>query len=231
MELRIEVRKVMLALYLTIGALLVLHVTENYLRLVRGHRQLLGLVGSFDMNWENNIPTFFSVSLLLACAALLFAVAAIPEHAARNRKYWRWLSLVFLLLALDEMASLHELWTDWIHWIVPMGGPFYFAWVIPAGLGVVVVGLLYLRFVLRLPVRTRWLTIASGALYVGGAMGMEMVGGSYLWANDEDSNFTYALIVAAEETIEMCGSSLYVYTLLDYLRSSLPAARFGIRVA
>jgi hypothetical protein len=173
------------------------------------------------MNFENNIPTFFAGFLLLCCAGLLLTVSGRPDHSPRDQAYWRWLALIFLLLALDEQASLHELWMGWINHFVPTHGPFYFAWVVPYGLGVLAIGILYLRFVLRLPEPTKWLTIASGALYLGGALGAEMLGGWYLSRNGEELDFFYATLVACEETLEMSGLILFIYTLLDYLRAGV----------
>ena len=125
---------------------------------------MLGLIDTFDVNIENNVPTFFSTFLLVSCAALLAVIANQPAVARREAAYWRWLCLIFLFLALDEDASLHELLIEPMKRHLPLDGPLFFAWVIPYGLAVLVVGLLFLKFVLRLPARTRRLVIVAVTL-------------------------------------------------------------------
>jgi hypothetical protein len=190
-------------------------------RYVLGHGQLLGLIDTFDVNAENNVPTFFSAFLLLSCAALLAVVARRPDLAPRDARYWSWLGLIFLFLALDEDASIHELFIEPIRYSLQLDGLLYFAWVLPYGLALLVIGLLYLRFVFRLPERTRRLTIAAGGLYLAGALVFEMIGGWYLSDYSGEIDFPYLIIVAGEEFLEMCGSILFLYTLLDFLGDGL----------
>ena len=69
------------------------------------------------------------------------------------------------------------------------------------------------------------LFIIAGCLYVSGALGMEMVGGNYRdMVGEVDLN--YGLITSFEETLEMAGIILFIYGLLDYLRSLSNKIRF-----
>jgi hypothetical protein len=111
-----------------------------------------------------------------------------------------------------------------------LAGPFLFAWVIPYGCAVVVIGFLYLRFVLRQPARTRRLIVAAGSVYLAGALGFELIGGWYLSRHDEIENFNYLLLVAAEEFLEMVGSVLFIYALLDFLGNQLQGGPLRILI-
>jgi hypothetical protein len=74
----------------------------------------------------------------------------------------------------------------------------------------------YLRFVLHLspPVRDR--VIVAGSLYVGGALGMEMVG-AYYASTISTETIRYALSALIEETMEMLGIVLFIHGLLIQL--------------
>ncbi len=121
-------------------------------------------------------------------------------------------------MAIDEDASLHELLIEPVRDLLPVAGPLYFAWVIPYGLAVLAIGVLYLRFVWSLTVRTRGLFIGAGSLYLAGALGFESVGGWYFSRHGDIEDLPYSLLVATEEFLEMSGVILFIYALLDYLR-------------
>jgi hypothetical protein len=230
MDFQLDARTFVRVLAGIAAALLALHLAETTLYYVLGHRRLMGLVGTFNMNYENNIPTFFSACLLLVGSLTILLASGRPGLTTRDARYWRWLALIFLLLALDEDAALHELWIEPLHALFPLGGPLYFAWVIPYGIGLVVIALLYLRFVLRLPAPTGQLVLLAGTLYVSGAFGLELVGGWYLSRHDESADYTYSLLIAAEESLEMCGSILLIHALLGYVRSGLGDAPVRLRI-
>jgi hypothetical protein len=168
--------------------------------------------------------------MLVACAALLAVIARHSAVVDGGATYWKWLAILFLFLAVDEDASLHELLIEPLRERLPMAGPLYFAWVVPYGLAVLVVGLVYLRFVRSLPVRTRRLFVAAGSIYLAGALGFEFAGGWYLSREEASEDFLYSLLVAVEELLEMSGIVLFIYALLDHLRQRLGGAALRIRI-
>jgi hypothetical protein len=230
MEFRIDARKVAWSLFVVAVLLIAAHIGGMTSRYVLGHGQLFGLIDTFDVNIENNVPTFFSTFLLVTSAALLAVIAFQPAVAGREAAYWRWLCLIFLFLAVDEDASLHELLIDPMKVYLPLHGLLFFAWVVPYGLAVLFVGLLYLRFVLGLPARTRRLVIAAGSLYLAGVIGFELIGGWYLSEYGESENMPYSLLVAGEEFLEMSGVILFIYALLDYLADQLQGGPLRIHI-
>jgi hypothetical protein len=97
------------------------------------------------------------------------------------------------------------------------GGPFHYAWSVLGVVFVLAFALVYLPFVLRLESSTRRLFIVSGGLYVGGALGMELVQG---WHDGlYGINGTTALITTVEEVLEMLGIVVFIYALLSRLGS------------
>lgn len=213
----ISPRKVLSLLLAVIGVLVLASLATQVLRFHLGHDYAKGLVPAFFVDRENNVPTWFSTILLFLCAILLAVIAA-ARHAAGDRfaRHWTVLAGGFVLMSLDEAAGIHELLIQPMRQTLEAGGAFYFSWII-AGMGLVaLLGLYFLRFVIELEVRWRRLFLAAAALYLGGALGLEMVGGAWVDARGFD-NFTYTLIALAEETLEMLGASLFVYGLLAFI--------------
>jgi hypothetical protein len=97
-------------------------------------------------------------------------------------------------------------------------GLFYFVWVIPGAIFVLVTALNYFKFLLHLPSKTRYLFIAAGGIYIGGALAMEMVGGYYADLAGQ-RNLIYGTIATTEEIFEMVGVLIFIYALLAYIGS------------
>lgn len=177
------------------------------------------LARRFDLDIEHNIPSWFASGALLAAAVLLGAIT----HAAwqqRSRFRWHWTALVgmFVCLSIDEATSLHEMVMAVLHSRFDLHGLLFFAWVIPAGIAVGIVGLLYMRFLGHLPARTRQLFVLAAVVYVGAALGLEAVGGKVVEVHGFES-VRYSLLMLIEEILELLGIALFLYALLDYLRA------------
>jgi len=186
------------------------------------------LIWLFDLDTERNLPAFYSAALL-ALASGLLVVAAALERSGKQRPYWGVLAGGFVLMAYDEWTARHE---QLIEPVREMLGKwdyaiFYFAWVVPAILLIVLVGVAFAGFLGRLPRATRVRFLAAGGLYLGGAVGMEMVG-SYHYAAYGD-NLTQAMIAVVEETMEMSGAIYFVYSILRHLADQ--HADFRLRFA
>ena len=176
----------------------------------------LGPVLEFlSLSYERNLPTWYASGLLLCCA---LALAAIARHAALTgaprRRHWWGLAAAFLYLSMDESVGLHEHLSDWVH----LHGVLYFSWVVPAGVAVLALALAYLPFLAHLPVRPRRQFLVAGALYVTGALGMELPLGYWTELHGND-NLVYALIDLVEESLELLGASLFLAALVEYLEA------------
>jgi hypothetical protein len=159
------------------------------------------LLQLFELDEENNLPTWFSSFLLLNNAALLSLAAA---HATRHKIQWSILAAGFLLLSIDEVAGLHETF----HSAIDTN------WTIYAGILVLVVGAAFVPFLLALPRRTAIWFMISGATFVSGALVVE-----YLSRDMEEESLHYALAVALEEGLEMAGALLFLGVNLNRLQA------------
>ena len=190
-----------------------------------------GVANLFYVDNEQSLPTLYSSTTLLV-AALLFGILAYA-HGRGGRAYvrhWAALSVVFVLLALDEFGSMHERAIEPLRGLLDIqGGPLWFAWVIPGAIVTALLGIAFLRFFRHLPRNTRRLLWLAGTLFVGGAIGVEMISGSYSAVHGE-LNMAYVLIVTIEETLEMLGIAALVYALIAYIPVGLPNVKWGLWV-
>lgn len=200
----------------------------NFIRCFLGRGGLWGVSRLFDVDVENNIPTWYASVTLLICAGLLALITQCKrQQGDRFIKQWHWLSLIFLWMSIDEAASIHELF---IRLDVPIeaDGFFRYTWVVPAMGILIVLGLMYWKFLVTLPKLTKRLFLLAGTLYISGALVMEMIGGKYQQivgiqlpvAVANNSGFTgmgMALILTLEEALEMCGVAVFIYALLYVL--------------
>lgn len=204
------------------------------IKYVGGHDYVYGLLPLantlFNVDREQNITTLFSVFLLL-CSAVLLAVFALTKRQQRDPDLSRWAILTcgFLYLAIDEAWSFHEMLNEPVRGLLGRDNLsiFYFAWAIPAMAGVLTFALFFLGFLLRLPLTTRLSFVGAGSLYLGGAVGIEMIGGRYAEVHGLE-NLTYQLIAHAEESLEMAGIIVFIYALLRYFAEQYCEVQFPI---
>lgn len=219
--MRLSPAKIAVGMLVIVLSLLLAHTATQALRVYGGYEYQLGFQRLFNLDLENNIPSWYASSSLLLCAVLLGVIGVAKQHerALRSRQ-WFGLAAIFLYLSLDEAASLHEM-------AIPLGrklldsigvssGYLHFAWVIFGMIAFSIVGFSYLRFLRALPKTTGQLFVMAGLLYVAGALGVEMFGGMAASRGEMDTMF-YAVLVAVEEGLEMFGVVLFNYALLSYL--------------
>ena len=166
------------------------------------------LVEHLSLSYEGNVPTWFSSSLLLACA---IAAGTIARDATQWRRHWWGVAGVFGYASMDEAAEIHE----HLGGLIGTHGVLYFDWIIFAIAILGVLSLVYLRFVIALPRATRVGLIVAGTIYLGGAVGMELPLGWWTEHHGHDG-LGYALIDWVEETLEMIGATWALFALLRH---------------
>jgi hypothetical protein len=172
----------------------------------------------FDLDEEYNVPTYFSVALMLLAALLLAAIAILAGKSQHpDVSKWSMLSAGFLCMAYDEVFMVHERLIHPIRavWGKSSLGIFYYAWVIPAVVLVFFLGLYFLRFLLRLPKPTRFMFVIAAFLYLGGCIDFEFIGGWYAERNGT-AGLAYNAITTFEESLEMAGLIVFIDALLAY---------------
>jgi len=205
MDVHIDTSRLVRLLLFAAVALVVAHLAGQYSRFFLGHDVLLGLIPRFNLEMEANVPTWFS-SMLLAIASGLLAIIGVAarQERAPYARHWLLLSVVFVLLSLDETAQLHEMTLTPIRLYLGTSGLLYYAWVIPAMAFVLILAVAYLSWFLKLPRRYQSLFFASGVLYIGGAAGVELFEGR-LTESGRYLDMTYMILVTIEETLELFG--------------------------
>jgi hypothetical protein len=211
----------------------------------------------FDVGEERSIPTWFESILFLLCSTLL-AVVAVAKKQRNDRfsLHWGVLSVILLLLSLDEVASIHEAvgeqserLLNYATGITP-GGAISFFWVVPGAIFVFIVLLVYLRFLANLPQTTRRLFLFAGALFVLGALGIEMLTAQVVSSSEAISGWVESasggmigrgsasaiptilkgLQTSVEEMFEMLGLTAFVYALLAYISSYVEDVSVRVRI-
>ena len=174
----------------------------------------------FDLEGEANAPAWFSSALLLACAALLAVLAAAGRRRRGDGLAWTGLALGFAAMSLDEAAMVHEQLIEPLRNAFGFGGLLWHAWV-PVGAAVALAaGIAYARFLWRLPRRTALRFAVAGAVFLSGALALEMVGGAFIEAEGR-RNLAYAAVMTLEEVAEMAGVILFLRALLLHLRDEV----------
>ncbi|MDX2416089.1 MAG: hypothetical protein QNK19_01360 [Xanthomonadales bacterium] len=176
-------------------------------------------IAFFDLDEEESLGTWFS-TLILLLAGLLSFIQAKYSDGGHNRWHFCWwlLGIGFCILSLDEVAGFHEFVNTMVegtHWTT-----------FGAGL-VLVMGIVFLPFWLSLPKRTRVLFLIAGAIYVGGAVGVEW---GTIWHEDhgELDTLGYNLWNALEEFMEMAGIVLYIYAISAHIEACRQGARLEL---
>lgn len=166
------------------------------------------LVPKLSLSYEGNVPTWLSTVLLFSCA---LAAASIATRALTFRRHWWGVAAVAAYASLDEAAELHE----HLGGNFDLGGVLYFDWIIPAAVLVVCLAIVFWPFVRALEPATRRRLIVAAAIYLGGAVVMELPLG---WWTDRAGPDTlgYALIDWVEETMELVGASLALIALVKH---------------
>jgi hypothetical protein len=202
------------------------HILEHYLKSYESLRQFTYIFW-IEIN-DESIATWYSSFLLLFSSLLLAAISTSKKRSQdRYSRHWGILAFIFLLLSVDEVAEIHE------H-VGAMGaalatsvgyvpeGFLYFFWFVPYALFLLIVLLAFLRFLSHLPRNTLLLFLGAGAIYVGAALGIELLDSklSYLFVvQGADIERTVTVVEIMEEVLEMVGAIVFIYALLSYMGS------------
>ena len=159
----------------------------------------------FYVDFETNVPTWWSAMLLLASAA----TAGLLARAARSARDDRWpdwltLAVLFVAMAADEAASLHELLQKPLRAALGSETWLRYPLILPGLIVAVAIALRFRRFMWTIGATRRRLVI-GGAIFALGALVFEMIGG---WFAPEaiGANATYLALTTTEEALELTGA-------------------------
>lgn len=215
-RLLVTPKKIATILSAVVAVLLIANLVCIYLKFVLGKN--FQFIRTFYFNTESNIPSLYSSLAILGCAVVLYQIGSMRTEVEKGRHFnWKILAYVFLFLGVDEFISIHENLTGVTRRAFGDGaGYLHYAWVLPYVLVFVALFGYMIRFFYRLPI---WLTVQfffAGAVFVSGAVGVEMMCGKYEVVNGTTNTLTYALLATVEELLEMVGIILFMHALLRY---------------
>jgi hypothetical protein len=223
MHVTVTNRRVVLALAAIAALLTIANTAVLWIKFRWHHDSVFGLAPLFDFNREGNLPAFYSACALLLAALLFLVVGGDAwKRGEPWRRYWVGLGVIFLFLAVDEAAELHGLLSLPIRRFANASGPLLFAWVIPYLVLTLSFAAAYLRFFWGLPTRLRTLLGAAAVIYLAGAVGLEVVGGTIVSANGGLEaggldHWLHAVSYTVEEVLEMAGVLIVIDALLEYI--------------
>lgn len=232
-------------LLISLAVLVVMHLGVAFCHLVLGIRAE-AYTQLFDLDLEANLPTDFNSMLFFICAVLALFIGSNSEGALRRG--WLTLCGVFVFLGVDEGSQIHEKLMLTTLRLMNHGsisgtkfGWLYYAWVIPYGIAAVSLGLWLLRWFMALDPRLRLRMIMSGAVYVFGAIFLEMLSGKIAEGLDPSTmspaqsafmpcdlvqpgtcqlyvSPLYIAVYTLEEIFEMLGLILCINVMLGWLQ-------------
>jgi hypothetical protein len=220
---------VLQCLLAVIGVLSLGHVMVNYHRFMVAGTPPNRLYALLNMDWEGNIPTAFSALDLLLAALLLFSLSHRDSHEGGPwRTRYLGLGGLFLFLACDELFGLHERLSTTItrhahtHSRLALGTVLLALVILP------LIGVFFGRWLLALPRRLALVMLLSAAMFLAGAVGMEVVSIGYASVRGTKATLMYQMLALLEEALEMIGIALFNYALLELLCRQTPQVRLRI---
>lgn len=222
-EIRLHPSKIAKMMLLIVGVLSLAHIGQLCVYFWIDDPDVFDFVDLFDFDIEANLPSFYSALSLLYCSVLLLLSAWYHRRAQDPFvSHWYGLSFIFCLLALDEATSLHEALGNFVEeqdWFAAEG-LLYFAWVVPYGILLCVFFLAYLRFLIHLPRRYGVMFLVAGAMFVSGALGLEILSASEAEAHGTET-IRYSVLYTIEEMLEMGAIVLFAFAMMQYLEERM----------
>lgn len=178
-----------------------------------------GLTDRLNVGIDSSVPTWFASFLLFIVALLLGFIAYVKkQRRAPYVNHWGFLSLLFLYISVDEVATLRESTGVVARSFVSTSGMFYYNWVIVAIPFIIFVSLAYFKFFMNLPKHVRNLLGIGAACYVMGGLGLEMLA-ALVHSSQGVDNLFYSTVTTVEELLEMVGVIIMLYSLMLYIRT------------
>lgn len=147
MKIEFEISHIIRFLSAKAIILIILNIIMLIVYFYIGNPEQFNFLKIVDLDQEANLPTLFS-SVLLMISAFLFYLLSKKAKLLKNKnyRYWLGLSFIFVFLAFDESAKIHESLGDWTEQFVDASGYLLYPWVISYAVLVFVLGLSYFRF-------------------------------------------------------------------------------------
>jgi hypothetical protein len=170
---------------------------------------------SFHLDNEISVGTWFNSMLLLSVSAAAYWAGRSRELHA-ERRYWLPIAALFFALSADEVGAIHEHMSRTVDIRFTLPAYLRFAWVLPAACLVAALAIYFVRFVFRQERSVKKGILAAAAIYLSGALGLEMLGSHFAFTEGNGS-LGYVFACGIEELLEMCGCIRMLSATLEAL--------------
>ncbi len=230
LKFKLSIRKITIWLTIITLVLNILGAIGRGIEFLLGIEDTTEIVRLVHVAEEGNITTWFSAMLLFISSILLGLIASIEHTQIKPYvKHWSALAIVFFLMTLDEAARIHELTIEPMRSLFNASGIFHYAWVLIAIPFLIILAVVYWKFIQDLPKKTRLLFIISGVVFVSSAMGMDMVVG-YFISHNIAPRLLEPLLITVEEFGENVAIVLFIYTLLSHIKYDLKVSEINFQI-
>lgn len=169
---------------------------------------------------ESNLPTWYNSSLwftLGIVALFIYFLAKSDSHKLPKMKPALLLAIVAFSAAFDEFAQIHERLGelgDALARNLPMA--VNIKWTIPGLILAAIISISLFRFVWNLPRRARQGIFLGAAIFLTGAIAVEIF--SSFWLERFGTDAYYQVYLALEEFLEMTGVSMALASLVSVIK-------------
>lgn len=133
---------------------------------------------------------------------------------------WKLLSIIFVLLSIDEVAGFHEMTIDPMVLAYQLNGYLRFPWVILGVIFMAGFSLYYFQFLKALPKPYIKGFFCSCLIFLIGSIGLETLSAKiFISLEQSPKDLMYNLVTTLEESCEMIGIIMFINVLLSYLKS------------
>lgn len=195
--------------------LLFAHLAATVLENLFGIDEAFGLLPLFHFDAEQNLPTFYSVVLILLAACCMFAAREQSPVLYKGIRFRDMIGILLILLATDEFASIHERIGGSLALILPTDGIFHHTWLIPYLCLGALLAPLGLQWFVKESRSVQFGVALGGCIFLLGAVGLEMISGlvhSSSLSADMVARITFATSTF-EELLEMTGMLVVLITM------------------
>lgn len=210
--------RILRILLIATGTLVAAHLLMQYLNLevfYQQNGQAYELSNRFDFDDESSVPTWYAQALFLLFGVTALLCAYLEKSRALQRLFGL-MGVIALAFSIDEGAGIHEFVLQTIHvWFFADASPTKSnnAWLLVLPL-VMLAGLWFLIKIWKLlPLRTITLFVIAGGLFFSGAIFVDLITNT----SERETFLNQGIFVAIEESMELFGTVIAIYALVDYL--------------
>lgn len=230
MNLSVKPRGFLASCILILVLLNLANAASVYLRFIKGADFGFGIIPLFDFDTEGNFPTLFNGALLGFSSLLAMTIGLRSRsEGLPHAKSWLGAAAILAFLCFDELCGIHDALFIILQARMETEGGFSWPWVIPYAALTIGVAVAYVRFFLSLPTAYKIRFALAAMLYVGGAIGMEMVAAAH-WDKVGGADSTFGIFYTIEENLEFAGCILAGFTLLKWIEERLGTTRIGLQL-